>query len=124
MPVLACLGHQSLQGTAGNPLQRLLSHVRRTKLEAGNSQAIALLVTEVGHEALGNQHVEHAVQGRTGNLRLASDARSRQRRRMAGEQLQDRERVARCRGLSHIWESTRSTRSLRGVGAYQYSSAG
>src|SRR4051794_36232840 len=105
VPVLAGLGDESLERAAGNPAERLLPHVRRAELETADSQSVALDVAQVRDESLGNENVEHAVEGGARDLRLAADARGRQRSGVPSKHLQYRERIRGRRSLSHIWDS-------------------
>ena len=88
---------QARQHRPRDPLQRRLPRVRRAELEGRDPEAVAALAREVHDEPLRAQHREQVVDGGAREPQIARDRARRHRRGVAGEELEDGQRV-RCRG--------------------------
>jgi hypothetical protein len=76
-----------------DPAQRVLAQVGRAELVGRDAEAVAALLGQVDDEALVSEDIEQVVRRRAGEPEVAGDRRRRQRRGVAGQQLQQLQRV-------------------------------
>ena len=115
MRVVGGGGDQAGEDRLRDPAQRVLAHVGAAELVGADAEAVAPLLGQVHDEALVDQHVEQVVGAAAREVEVARDRGRRERRGVAGEQLEQLQRLSGGGGvLSQIRDSTaRELRSRR-----------